>query len=661
MLNSEEAAIYKQFSQSPLVPMTLRVGVAGHRENANIRSDNTELAAQIRALYSLITSQLARCQAHPHATTLYQPQSPVLRLTSSLADGADRLLIDPELVEAPFELACIIPFSVDQYAMDFDSDSVRNYYELLDKAGLDTASSRVLELDGDREQPDYAYRDCAETLVRNCDLLIALYDGKEKPGYGTAWTVNQALSQKIPVIWLDSEHPNNLYFIQRHNGSITQQSLTEQALYDWLGHLLLFDTILSLPHNGRHDPLTQRILHRFKTFTRENVLAHAPDIVPDFQESGPITVHRGKRNLLHNGFALLKALFTSSATIDHEIARQNASLPESARLSQPLQHDDSVPFSVANHAFFATYLCADRLASYYAALHRSTFVFIYILGAGALMVAALAIALSNPAIYGNASTFCAVIEIVLLLLIYILFKRDRRLHLHDRWLEYRCIAEFLRPTLYLSLIGSHFPMRRFCDNEEVLGRNLLGHGRPERCWAYFYTETVLRYVGFSGYAINDEYLQRALKVTRSQWISQQYQYHSRNALAMTMMAKRLAKVSETLFIATIVVVCLKMSVGLLPARFYIASKISGILAAWFPVLGTTAFAIRNHAEFEISAQRSLSTREILLGYNRRLMRLSGQPVRLKDVEDVLSDLTAESISETANWLEIYEVKETETV
>lgn len=660
MLNDDVTDSYHHFVQSARVPMTLRVGVAGHREHSNIRADNNELIEKIKQLYQLITSELQRCRAHPHATSLYQDVPPTLRLISSLADGADRLLLEPDLVAAPYELASILPFSVEDYASDFSESSQKTYYSLLDKAGYNTPASRVLELDGDRQYSDFAYRDCAEALVRNCDLLVALYDGQERPGYGTAWTVNQALSQKIPVIWLDSEHPNSLYFILPQNGNIAQQTLTSDVLYDWLGHLLLFDTILSAPGNQEKDDLTEHILKRFTSFNNEAMLTLDPSLPPDFNEAGPIILGKGSDNPLHNGFSMLKRIFTSSESIDREMNRHSEKLPSHAQISSVTKDDIQPGHTAANHAYFAAYLRADRLASYYAALHRSTFVFIYLLGAGALIVAALAIALSNPADYGNASVYCAVVEIVLLLLIYVLFKRDKRQQLHDRWLEYRCIAEFLRPTMYLSLFGSHFPMRRFCDNEEILSRNLLGHGRPERCWAYLYTETVLRWVGFSGYKINDDYLQRALRFTRSQWISQQYRYHSRNALAMNLMGRRLAKMSEYLFIATIGVVCMKVAFGLLPARFYLASKACGVLAAWFPVLGTTAFAIRNHAEFEISAQRSLSAREILLGYNRRLKLLGERPARLKAVDELLRELTAATITETADWLEIYEVKETET-
>ncbi|GGW79431.1 hypothetical protein [Alteromonas halophila] len=652
---------YARFAENPLVPMTLRVAVAGHRENANIRADNAELVARISHLYDQLHVQLSRCHQHPNAASLYADAPPLLRLISSMADGADRLLIEPALVAEAYELACILPFSADEYARDFDATSQQSYYALLEKAGFNTPQSRVLELDGDRRLSDFAYRDCAENLVRNCDLLVALYDGKERPGYGTAWTVNLALAQKIPVIWIDSENPDAMYFIHHHQGKVRQQTFSEDALYDWLGHVLLFDTLLTCAENGQQDPLTQQVLARFSAFASETCLALSPKQQPDFNDDGPIRLKTTKFSPLQHGFALLKRFFTSPNAIDKVAASHRDRLPDQAKVMAQSKADIGPVESVASHGYFAAYLRADRLASYYAAQHRSTFVFIYLLGAAALIVAALAIALSDPAIYGNSSAYCAAVELALLLLIYGLFRRDKHKKLHDRWLEYRCIAEFLRPSLFLSLLGSHFPMRRYCDNEEVVSRNLLGHGRPERCWAYLYTETVLRYIGFSGYKVNHNYLDQVISVIRSQWIAQQYQYHTRNAIAMNLMGRRLARISERLFAATIVIVCLKVASGLLPARYYLISKVCGVLAAWFPVLGTTAFAIRNHAEFDISAQRSLSARETLLGYNHRLQQLSTQPVRLKALDELLRDLTAESITETASWLEIYEVKETETV
>lgn len=654
-------SVYQQFVDSPLVPMTLRVGVAGHREHASISQDNDALARQITTIYHLIDTQLKRCYAHPHARNLYAHAAPILRLTSSLADGADRLLLDPALVKANYELACILPFEAHEYAKDFDTESQRVFFELLQHAHYQTTESKVLELNGRREEADIAYRDCAEVLVKNCDVLIALYDGKEKAGYGTAWTTKLALSEKIPVIWIDTEHACKLYFMHRENGETITEPFAESALHEWLGHILLFDTLLSAPETVKKGDLTWRILQRFDVFASEPGLTLRPEMAPNFNDRGPVAMTRGRNSPLHNGFACLRRMLISSDSIKQEVSRHEAQLPQTAKLTEDGNSPQAESFySPASHAYFAAYLRADRLASFYASMHRSTFLYIYLFGAAALMVAALAIAFSDPVQYGQTALFCALIEMVLLLLIYILYKRDHHTRLHDRWLEYRCIAEFLRPTLFLSLFSSHFPMRRFRDSEEVLGRNLLGHGGPERCWAYLYTETVLRWTGFSGRKMEQTYLSDALRFTQKHWIHEQYHYHTRNAIATKQMGRRLAKISEGMFIATIIVVAVKILLTHYLPEYYAISKLCGLLAAWLPVIGTTAFAIRNHAEFEISAQRSLSAREVLLGYHCKVSALGSAAFTAKEIETLLRELTAQSITETADWLEIYEVKDTET-
>ncbi|QCZ94057.1 hypothetical protein [Salinimonas iocasae] len=654
-------SLYQQFADSPLVPMTLRVGVAGHREHASINRNNDTLTRQITTLYSHINSQLKRCYQHEHAQTLYAKAEPLLRLTSSMADGADRLLLDPSLVKQDYELTCVLPFEAHEYAKDFDLYSQNTFFELLKKAHYGTAESKVLELDGRRDNADIAYRDCAEVLVKNCDVLIALYDGKDKGGYGTAWTTKLALSEKIPVIWIDIEHACELYFLHRENGETITEPFTASSLHKWLSHILLFDTLLSPPETTQKNDLTWRILQRFKVFATEPGLSLSSEVWPNFNDRGPIHMIRGRHSPLHNGFACLKKLLISSDKLKQEIHHDKAQLPPSVKLTE----DEGSPqpgrfYSPASHAYFAAYLRADRLAGFYASMHRSTFMYIYLFGAAALIVAALAIAFSDPAIYGKTALFCAFIEMLLLLLIYLLYKRDHYTRLHDRWLEYRCIAEFLRPTLFLSIFSSHFPMRRFRDSEEVLGRNLLGHGGPERCWAYLYTETVLRWTGFSGRKMDQAYLADALNFTQKHWIHEQYHYHTHNAIATKQMARRLARISEGMFIATIIVVAAKILLTQYLPEFYAVSKLCGLLAAWLPVIGTTAFAIRNHAEFEISAQRSLSAREVLLGYHCKISALDSATLTFKEIENLLRELTAQSITETADWLEIYEVKDTET-
>jgi hypothetical protein len=657
MDSTDPKKLYKQFVKSPLVPMTLRVAVAGHREHSNIRVDNNILIEQISNLYKMLYEQLINCYEHPYARRLYSSVRPTLRILSSLADGADRLLLEPDLVGQEFELSCVLPFNAKEYANDFKPSSQTEFYRLLDKAGYSTPSSRVLELNGSRENSDHAYRDCGDILVKNCDVLVALYDGKQKEGFGTAWTVKLANKQKIPVVWIDIEHPNEIRFIQ-HNGNDTSLiEFTKHEMRDWLRHLLLFDTILD---SHADTELAEKVLNKFDHYAAEQALSYHPEYLVDFNDGGPIGTKHNFFNPLAHGFSFLKKALTPSKLVNTKLADYSENTPSHKDLTDSVDHLCELFHNPSSHAYYAAYLRADRMANFYATLHRGIFIFIYILGAMALIIAAFAIAVSDPKVYGNLAMYCAMLELVLLFSIYILYRQDHGKELHDKWLEYRCIAEFLRPTLFLSFFGTNYPMRRFRDNEETIGRNLLGHGGAERCWAYLYTETVLRWVGFSGHTINSEYLSTSIDFTRRQWLGKQYHYHTKNAIGMKILGKNLAKISEVMFVATIVVVTIKIGMSMSGVYSFYLSKVLGLLATWLPVLGTTAFAIRNHAEFEISAQRSLSTREMLLSYNQQLQQAQISNLNLENVDRLLTELTALSITETADWLEIYEVKESET-
>jgi hypothetical protein len=657
MDNSDPTELYQQFVKSPLVPMTLRVAVAGHREHSNIRVDNDILIEQISSLYKMLYEQLIDCFEHPYAKRLYSAEKPTLRILSSLADGADRLLLESDLVGQQFELSCVLPFNAKEYANDFDPASQTAFYELLDKANYQKPHSRVLELNGSRENSDHAYRDCGDALVKNCDLLVALYDGKQKEGFGTAWTVTLAHRQKIPVVWIDIEHPNEIRFIQ-HNGTTSSLiEFTKQEMRDWLRHLLLFDTILD---NQADKELAEKVLCKFDHYAGERALNYNPEEQVDFNDGGPIETKHNIFNPLAHGFSLLKKSLTPRKLVDTKLADYSDNTPSHKDLTDSVDHLCELFHNPSSHAYYAAYLRADRLANFYATLHRGIFIFIYILGAMALIIAAFAIAVSDPKVYGNLAMYCAMLELVLLISIYVLYRQDHGKELHDKWLEYRCIAEFLRPTLFLSFFGTNYPMRRFRDNEETIGRNLLGHGGAERCWAYLYTETVLRWVGFSGHTINNEYLNTSIDFTRRQWLGKQYHYHTKNAIGMKILGKNLAKISELMFVTTIIVVTVKIGMSLSGIYSFYLSKVLSLLATWLPVLGTTAFAIRNHAEFEISAQRSLSTREMLLSYNHQLQQAQINHLDLEHIDKLLTELTALSITETADWLEIYEVKESET-
>ncbi len=77
-----------------------------------------------------------------------------------------------------------------------------------------------------------------------------------------------------------------------------------------------------------------------------------------------------------------------------------------------------------------------------------------------------------------------------------------------------------------------------------------------------------------------------------------------------------------------------------------------------PILASAFFAIRNHAEFDISAQRSRSMLTFLCSQQDKLLAIVQQDSADRLTLQLLKT-AGKTIEEVSEWLEIYEVKEAE--
>jgi hypothetical protein len=166
----------------------IRVGITGHRED---RLGNGDLAA-LRARVADILTVISRIG--DGRVTIISP----------LADGADQLVAE-EALAAGFRLECPLPFPLDDYALDFGED-VGDLRALLARAAV------VEELPGSRTTPEArraAYTAVGERVVRDADLLLAIWDGQEARGEGgTADIVALGRRRGLPIIWIDAGPPH---------------------------------------------------------------------------------------------------------------------------------------------------------------------------------------------------------------------------------------------------------------------------------------------------------------------------------------------------------------------------------------------------------------------------------------------------------------------
>ncbi len=154
-----------------------RIGVTGHRwfddvDDVTIRVDDT-----LRAI----------CGTQHGAT---------IEIWSSLAEGADRLVVERALSLPGTTLAVVLQLEADDYEADFDSASSRiEFRRLLDES----ASISVTGADepGDRTS---AYRRAGIAVVEAVQTLIAVWDGEPAQGIGGTGEIVELARHSVDTI-----------------------------------------------------------------------------------------------------------------------------------------------------------------------------------------------------------------------------------------------------------------------------------------------------------------------------------------------------------------------------------------------------------------------------------------------------------------------------
>ena len=176
-------------------PLVLRVGVTGHRAERLAATDVAQLTGRVRSVLAEIRA-IARDAASDPAFG-YAPGEPTLRVVSPLAEGADRL-VAVEALALGYELQVVLPRMRESYESDFASPASRaEFHRLLG------AATAVLELDQAmaEETNEDGYERAGRMVLRQTDVLIALWDGQASAGRGgTAQIVAEAAALELPVV-----------------------------------------------------------------------------------------------------------------------------------------------------------------------------------------------------------------------------------------------------------------------------------------------------------------------------------------------------------------------------------------------------------------------------------------------------------------------------
>lgn len=216
-----------QRTATPIPALVFTAAITGHRDIPAAR--HADLQRVITRLLDAVRAQLLAAMADSPLDTA---RALSCRFVSALAPGADQIGAQAALgtadIAPAWHLHAVLPFPLPIYR-ELAEAALRDHE--MAQAEIDTAlaaigdladkAHRVLELadwQPGAESPlaqdwkSRRYATIGQMLVRQADLLIALWDGNPARGRGgTADVVAEARRSGVPVIWIDLEQDGQVH------------------------------------------------------------------------------------------------------------------------------------------------------------------------------------------------------------------------------------------------------------------------------------------------------------------------------------------------------------------------------------------------------------------------------------------------------------------
>jgi hypothetical protein len=244
------------------------------------------------------------------------------------------------------------------------------------------------------------------------------------------------------------------------------------------------------------------------------------------------------------------------------------------------------------------YLVADELANHYGNIYRSSFLANYLLAATAVFLAMLGPLVENWGLGTRAVRCCTIFELLTLLIIYVNFHFARKIRWHDKFTDYRMLAEQLRHLEFVVPLGFVPSVQAFVGHDP---------DRPNEHWTTWHVRNLVRQLGIVTGNLNSTEYRGTLETTiRDKWIKNQIDYHLGNADRCEILERKLHGFAIVLFWCTVAACIGHLLEHLLAPEENAAwvSSLLTLLAAVCPAWAASAHAIGQFAELRRLQRRS---------------------------------------------------------
>ncbi|MDE8349465.1 MAG: hypothetical protein POG74_08285 [Acidocella sp.] len=303
----------------------------------------------------------------------------------------------------------------------------------------------------------------------------------------------------------------------------------------------------------------------------------------------------------------------------------------------------------------------DRLAVAYGNRYRSSYILVFGLAALALAFAALGVGAGQEALIAGGC------ELASLIGIFFVVRANVSHNWHGRLIAYRLLAELCRKQQALALFGWSLKLTTPMANEATDDPLAT---LPRDIWAGWFFNAAVRAAPLPRADLQGTPLKSAFEAVQISLVAGQFDYHARRQHDSEAAAHRFGQLGRAFFIATVVVVILKLGLLLYPIsssghvgndRNAAVVDIIRLLRGLLPGMSAAFVGIRGYAELELLADQSAQMQRLLTHAEAMLKHLDLEaPLASEDVGAKLLQLTETMMQDIKGWAQLFRLKAVET-
>jgi hypothetical protein len=517
------------------------------------------------------------------------------------------------------------------------------------------ANTRVLTLDGDTSDDidrHRSYEAVGHLVVRNCDLLIAIWDDDKPPRGrgGTADTVQYALRGGVPVLWIHASKDvppkwldDTLDLPRLGVGPDAPGTPVEEEIHAYIVRAILPPRPAEPDVDGVWDHVMAwlRRLFRVKDDPLLAFLEETGEPNHKFWNLHPIFIRalraRGarihaKRHARRTGQPVTQRLPAASPAAP-QIRPKNPHrwLGRLAYLlAEPFRRN---PPTMASSA-------AASLSALYQHRYRTSYTLVFVCGALALIAAVIGLA------FDIAEGLATCVELLTLGLILLLVVANQVLRWHERYISYRMLGELMRMTQHLHGLGWNLPGSRV---------NNLAHSTRRKWVAWFFAATV-RATPLAAGSFTDTSLAATKTAIVETLVGGQLCFHDKRRIECRGAAHILSRWGRALFLLTLVIVLTRVVLLLADDGHGVILWLS-LACALLPAASAAFFGLREYEELGALADQSEQMLEALRRAQTRITQVAvNRPLASQVLGVELFDIVTIMLSDVAGWAQLFRMK-----